>query len=246
MQLICLGGIQRIEQDADGGGAWNDLLEQLELLPKDIGYEIRCLSNVPAGMSQAGHESASHGIRHEDHDDGDGCGRGLGRQSCGRTPGEDDVDITAGEFGRESGKPVGLALVKPRLEHEVLALHPAEGSQRPNQRQARGRIWQALGKHADPYLLPRLLSLGGQRRSKEDRTCASEERATVHHYWITSSARASSAGGIVRPSALAVLRLMTKSNLLGCSTGRSAGLAPLRILSTYPAARRAKSFRSVA
>jgi hypothetical protein len=36
----------------------------------------------------------------------------------------------------------------------------------------------------------------------------------------------------VRPSALAVLRLMTSSNFVGCSAGRSAGFAPLRILST--------------
>ena len=35
---------------------------------------------------------------------------------------------------------------------------------------------------------------------------------------------------MVRPRALAVLRLMTSANLVGCSTGRSAGLAPLRIL----------------
>src|SRR5438093_5417210 len=35
--------------------------------------------------------------------------------------------------------------------------------------------------------------------------------------------------GIVSPSALAVLRLTTTSNFVGCSTGRSAGLAPLRI-----------------
>ena len=35
-------------------------------------------------------------------------------------------------------------------------------------------------------------------------------------YSITSSARASSVGGISRPSALAVLRLMTNSNLVGC------------------------------
>jgi hypothetical protein len=48
-------------------------------------------------------------------------------------------------------------------------------------------------------------------------------------YSITSSARASSTGGISRPSALAVLRLMTNSNLVGRWTGRSAGLAPLRI-----------------
>jgi len=34
------------------------------------------------------------------------------------------------------------------------------------------------------------------------------------------------------PSALAVLRLMTRSNFVGCSMGRSPGLAPFRILST--------------
>ena len=32
-----------------------------------------------------------------------------------------------------------------------------------------------------------------------------------------------------RLPALAVLRLMTNSNVVGCTTGRSAGLAPLRI-----------------
>ena len=36
-------------------------------------------------------------------------------------------------------------------------------------------------------------------------------------------------GGIVRPSAFAVLRLMAISNLLGCITGSSAGFSPLSI-----------------
>jgi hypothetical protein len=40
---------------------------------------------------------------------------------------------------------------------------------------------------------------------------------------------ASSDAGTVRPSILAVSALMTSSNLLGCTTGRSAGLSPLRI-----------------
>src|SRR6476619_2137789 len=48
-------------------------------------------------------------------------------------------------------------------------------------------------------------------------------------YSITSSARASSVGGTVRPIALAVCRLMTNSNLVDCSTGKSVGLTPLRI-----------------
>src|SRR5215831_19169184 len=49
---------------------------------------------------------------------------------------------------------------------------------------------------------------------------------------ITSSTRSRNDSGIVRPSALAVVRLMTRSNLVGCSTGMSPGLAPRRILST--------------
>jgi hypothetical protein len=36
--------------------------------------------------------------------------------------------------------------------------------------------------------------------------------------------------GISSPSALAVVRLMTNSNLVDCCTGRSAGLAPLRMV----------------
>ena len=53
---------------------------------------------------------------------------------------------------------------------------------------------------------------------------------TGRDYSITSSAVASSLSGTVRPSALAVLRLTTSSNVVGCWTGRSAGLVPLRIL----------------
>ena len=49
---------------------------------------------------------------------------------------------------------------------------------------------------------------------------------------ITLSALASTFCGIVRPICFAVLRLITSSNFVGCSTGRSAGLAPFRILST--------------
>jgi hypothetical protein len=60
-------------------------------------------------------------------------------------------------------------------------------------------------------------------------------------YWMISSARASTDGGIVSPNIFAVFMLMTSSNFVGCSTGRSAGLAPLRILSTWAAARRRRS-----
>ena len=55
-------------------------------------------------------------------------------------------------------------------------------------------------------------------------------------YSITSSARSSSASGTARTIARAALRLMTSSNVAGCSNGSAPGWAPRRILSTWPAA----------
>src|SRR6516165_6349961 len=63
-----------------------------------------------------------------------------------------------------------------------------------------------------------------RRRAAEQR----DERAAIHS--ITSSAATSSLSGIVRPIAFAACRLMSSSNLLDCTTGRSAGLAPFKIL----------------
>src|SRR5215471_1256136 len=67
-----------------------------------------------------------------------------------------------------------------------------------------------------------------------------DERAPLHlrGHSITSSARASTFDGTVIPSALAVVRLITSSNLVGCSTGMSPGFVPRRILSTKSAVRR--------
>jgi hypothetical protein len=51
-------------------------------------------------------------------------------------------------------------------------------------------------------------------------------------YSMTSSAVICMISGTVRPSAFAVLRLMTSSTLIGCITGSSAGFSPLRMRST--------------
>jgi hypothetical protein len=61
-------------------------------------------------------------------------------------------------------------------------------------------------------------------------------RSKQRLYSITSSARASSTGGISRPSVFAVLRLITNSNFVGSCTGKSVGFAPFRTRSTYDAA----------
>src|SRR5262249_5704957 len=82
-------------------------------------------------------------------------------------------------------------------------------------------------KEAACWLLPPMTAASHRlsRRAAEQR----DEVAALHS--ITSSARASTDAGISRPSALAVLRLITRSYLVGACTGRSAGLSPLRMRS---------------
>src|SRR5262249_57931583 len=80
------------------------------------------------------------------------------------------------------------------------------------------------------------------RRERPRGCSAAEQRdelAALHSN--TSSARASRVGGTSRPSALAVLRLMPSSYLVGACTGRSAGFSPFRMRSTYEAESREMS-----
>ena len=57
-----------------------------------------------------------------------------------------------------------------------------------------------------------------------------EAGADAWGHWITSSARSSSEGGIVRPRALAVALLRISSKRVGSSTGSSLERAPCRSL----------------
>src|SRR5215471_9602506 len=99
-------------------------------------------------------------------------------------------------------------------------------------------MWGVSRLHTDKadtqhlWLLLRPCRERQRRRAAEQR----DELAPLHS--ITSSARNRNDSGIVRSMALAALRLMIRVNRVGTSTGRSAGLAPFRILSTKVANRR--------
>jgi|GraSoi2013_115cm_1033766.scaffolds.fasta_scaffold16238_2 hypothetical protein len=92
-------------------------------------------------------------------------------------------------------------------------------------------------QHADA---PHALWLLRPRQQRPRGWSAAQQRDELAPFHsITSSARASSVGGTSMPSAFAAFMLMISSNLVGCSTGRSAGFAPSNILSmVYSAARR--------
>jgi hypothetical protein len=128
---------------------------------------------------------------------------------------------------------------------------------------AKGRALSILTKPRDELAPPhsitssaRASSMGGtsrpsafaaQKRTFPNRrfvpfadSCAAtndvcSSRSTTHS--TTSSALISIAAGIVRPSISKVFLLMTRRKWVGCSNGRSAGRAPLKIRSARPAAR---------
>ena len=71
--------------------------------------------------------------------------------------------------------------------------------------------------------------LRARRQRPRGRRAAKQRDELASFHSITSSAMASSAGGNVRSRALAVLRLITSSNLVDCTTGNSLGLSPFRM-----------------
>src|SRR6266403_523309 len=89
-------------------------------------------------------------------------------------------------------------------------------------------VWVILGKRRQEADAPRALALLRARCKRPRRRAAEQRDEQAPPHSITSSSSASPVGGIARPSALAVLRLRTISNLVGCWTGRSAGFSPLR------------------
>jgi hypothetical protein len=144
----------------------------------------------------------------------------------------------------------------PSHSHPPISIHedklsddPAQGAVANGASRLRLPKWVQSSPAA--MLSRRPKTFGKQTESlqrRERRMCVMSGLAQAQHtrglrrsYSIISSARASSEGGMVRPSAFAVLRLTTSSNLVGCCTGRLAGSSPLRMRSMYEALRRKTS-----
>src|SRR5262249_27367483 len=80
----------------------------------------------------------------------------------------------------------------------------------------------------------RRLLCARRERPRGHRAAEKRDELAASDHSITSSARASSVGETSNPSARAVTRLMTNSNLVACTTGRAAGFAPVRAWPTEP------------
>src|SRR5262245_25416116 len=230
----------RHDQQSDAPEGRDELPKSLELLARKLGADAGDTSDVASRPPQAHHESATDWVSSRRHDDRDRTRRVFRRKHRGRLEGDDDVDFEPNQFGGERGGAIAQALRSAPFDEDILSLDVSMLAQAVTDRLTHGICQPGSLKHADCWHLPRLLRLPGERRGEETPAHGLKEPSPVH-YSITWLARSSSAGGIVSPSAFAAFRLTTRSNFVGRSTGRSPGIAPLRIRSTYVAAPRNKS-----
>src|SRR5262245_34925046 len=177
-------------------------------------------------MSEAPCKSQCYWVGNRCQDDGNGRGLPFQRERCWGTSEDDGNGIEAYQLLRKLVVRLGLTERESVFDREVLTLDvtkiPEPSSQCLNEVGETGRREIAKTHHA--LLRPRRER--PRRRAAEQR----DEVATAAHS-ITSSARASTAAGMSRPRAFAVLRLTTSSYLVGACTGRSPGFSPLRMRS---------------
>src|SRR5262249_19256760 len=147
--------------------------------------------------------------------------------------------------GHHRRQPTIVALRPAVLDRDIPALGISDLLQAPVKCGHKGRVRAERRAAEKPdHRHRRLLCAHRQwprnatRRRRRGCATADQRYKRAPPHSITSSASARSDGGTVRPSVLALFILMTSSNFVGCSTGRSAGFAPLNILSTKLAARK--------
>ena len=136
------------------------------------------------------------------------CGRGLGRGVLLNRL----LRSTSTDGGIRSGFRSAQVDDKPEPAPSSRCLTRRGGAE------GAGAVWSVLASSA--------------RLNNSGRRCSMNAPVCHFIHRITSSARSRIDSGMVIPRALAVLRLTTSSNWVGCSIGRSPGLAPFRILST--------------
>src|SRR5262245_1897041 len=132
------------------------------------------------------------------------------------------------ELGRDLGEALLASLAPAVFDGNGATLVPSELAQPLHKGGdpfaacgTRALAQEAADRHLSGLLRPCRERPRGCRAAEQR-----DELATFHS--ITSSARDRNDSGIVSPRALAVVRLITRSNLVGCSTGISPGFLPCR------------------
>src|SRR5262245_5755018 len=133
----------------------------------------------------------------------------LRRKRTWRVDRDNDVDLQSNQLRGKPGKSIELLFRRTELEEKILAFNIPGFAQCFTQLRPKGLdICIAYEKPTNSIDLRLLLRARRDRPASRRAAEQRDERAASDHS-ITSSARSRNDSGIARPSALAVLRLMT-------------------------------------
>src|SRR5258708_13514570 len=228
-----MGGHVRVEHETRARKARRSFLNNPQPLPHHLEIDEREAGDVPARMRQARNEALLDGIvDRRDYDRNRAC-RLPQRPDDRRRLADDDVGHECHEFCCVSPYAVAIGASKAGLDLDVAAVCPSYLLKALLERRHSGLSFPIVGRSHQQPDAPHALGLLRTRRERPKqrrrRAAESQDELAAPHS-ITSSASCWRCSGTLMPSILAVLRLITNSNPVRCTTGRSAGFAPLRIL----------------
>jgi hypothetical protein len=207
--------VRRIDQARYPTDFRDSHLQKLQVFAGDLKFGVpRQSCDVAARTGKTRDVTLSHRVERYHHHDRDCRSSSFRRSDGGRIGSDEHINFETSQLGR---KLLNLfwAVGPPVIDSDVLPLYITsltEGcAEFVEACETVGRT-RATAQHAKLRQLQWRWGFGGDRPGERPGERGRQEAGAVHAvYSITWSARASSDGGIVRPRALAVLRLMTNS-----------------------------------
>jgi hypothetical protein len=229
LYISALGfGVRSAGIDEHGNPACigHELAQQVQSLRSYLVGEKADAGDVASRPIEAGDETLPDRVGPGDEDDRHQCCCGL---SCKRGIVVADNDGRLDQVGDQRRQSLQVIFRRAIFDCNILAFDEAGFFEAlPERSYQICNIGKRCAAQESDHQHWRLLR---PRRERPHHGAAEQRDELSPPHSITSSAVASNVGGMVNPSALAVLRLMTSSNFVGACTGRLAGFSPLRIRS---------------
>src|SRR5215469_16272352 len=207
--------VLRTDEKGDQTGLREDLAQQFKPLRIYFGPEAVPSGRVAARPAKAGDEAHLHRVEAGAEHDRDGIGRLLRRPCLGYSRRDQHRRGKRDQLGRERRQTIEPPLGVSVLDRNILADNEARFFQ-PLQERGPVRCLGLRGAAAEIANNRQTRLRHRPKWRKRGGTADQREELAAVHYSMTSSARARIEGGTFKPSASAVLRLTTSSNLVGC------------------------------
>src|SRR5262249_49240279 len=215
-----------IEQESNSADCRGYLFQKFRPLAAQCRLIRHEAGDVATWMRQVRYKTAADWIGYVDKDHRDGATLSGERFDPDGSFHNDYVGLLLDDFFRHP-RSIDIAGHPAIIGADISAHHPAKGLQRFSERRSVPLSFRIV-RTPHPYCnLSHAHGLLRPRRERPRSRAAEQRDESARSHSISSSASNWIELGTSIPSALAACMLITNSNLVDCTTGRSAGLAPL-------------------